>query len=82
MLKLSVNTDTIGAEDDAVTERFSVISDDRTTKLGHINGVRNEGKGTFAHKNLLRQKVALEEDTKRTVYQDGHAWGQSMCLQM
>ena len=33
---LSVNTDTIDADNDAVTERFSVLLYDRTTKLGNI----------------------------------------------
>ena len=30
-------------------------------------------------KTCLRQKVALEEYTKRRVYQAVHAWGQYMC---
>ena len=35
-LKKSVNTDTIGAENDAVTEIFSVLLCDRLTKLAHM----------------------------------------------
>ena len=34
--ELSVNTDTIDAENDAVTEIFSVVLYDRTTELGNI----------------------------------------------
>ena len=34
--ELSVNTDTIDAENDALTETFSVLLYDRTTKLGNI----------------------------------------------
>ena len=34
--ELSVNTDPIDAENDVVTERFSVLLYDRTTKLGNI----------------------------------------------
>ena len=30
-------------------------------------------------KTCLRQKVALKEYNKRTVYQGGHVWGQSKC---
>ena len=33
---LSVNTDTVDADNDAVTEIFSVPLYDRTTKLGNI----------------------------------------------
>ncbi len=34
--ELSVNTDTIDADYDAVTERFSMLLYDRTTELGNI----------------------------------------------
>ena len=82
---MSVNTDTIGPENAAVIERFSVLLYDRTTQLVNINSVRKElftRKGTFAHENLPPTKAALEEHTKRAMYQGGHVWGQSMCPQM
>ena len=34
--ELSVNTDTIDAENDALTDTFSVLLYDRTTMLGNI----------------------------------------------
>ena len=82
---MSVNTDTIGPENAAIIERFSVLLYDRTTQLVNINSVRKElftRKGTFAHENLPPTKAALEEHTKRAMYQGGHVWGQSMCPQM
>ena len=82
---MSVNTDTIGPENAAVIEIFSVLLYDRTTQLVNINSVRKElftRKGTFAHENLPPTKAALEEHTKRAMYQGGHVWGQSMCPQM
>ena len=80
---LSDNTDTNGADNAAVIERCSVLLFDRTSKVGNINGVRNElfkRKGTFAHENL----PPIKRSTTRRggVYQCGHAWGQSMCPQM
>ena len=53
--EMAVNTDAIGAENVAVTERFYVILYDRTTKLGNIIGVRRDRftrKQTSAHETL------------------------------
>ena len=61
---------TIGAENDAVTERFAVLLYVRTTTLGKVSGV----KGTFAHENLPPTKkyqgknIPNEQCVKVTMY--------------
>ena len=62
--ELSINTDTIGADNAAVLERFCALLNDRTTQLVNINCVRKElftRKGTFAHENVPPTKAALEK---------------------
>ena len=83
LCELSVNTDTIGAENDDVTDTFSVLLYHRTTKLGNIKGVRKElftRRGTFAHENLASDKKYHSKDMPNV--QSGHVRGQSMCPQM
>ena len=44
--------------------------------------MKHHGREHSRMKTCLRQKIPLEEHTKRAVYQGGRVWAKSMCPQM
>ena len=67
----------------AVIERFVVLLYDRTSNLTKVNEVRQD---LFSKKSRTLEKIpftqeALLQHTKRSVYQGGHIWAQTLVTQ-
>ena len=64
----------------AEIERFVVLLYDRTSELFQVNQARQQlfAKGTRTLENIPPTYDALHQHVKRTAFQAGHIWGQSL----
>ncbi len=79
-LSLSVGPDIVSDEDIAVLERFTILLYDRTSTLVSVEECRKflftkRGRAMDA---ISPTRAALEQHTKRAVYQGGHCWGKML----
>ena len=61
-------------------ERYVVLLYQRTSPLSHVNDARKQlfAFGNRKIENIPPSLHALEQHVKRSVYQAGHIWGQSL----
>ena len=67
----------------AVIERFVVLLYDRTSNLTEVNEARQElfSKKSRTPDKIPPTKAALQQHTKRSVYQGGFVWAQALLKQ-
>ena len=80
LLSLSRGPAEVTDEDIAMLERFTILLYDRTSSLENIDDARQElfTKKGWPMEAIPPTKAALEEHVKRTAYQGGHVWGQTL----